>query len=241
MTTDNGKFLLAYAQTSDNNSARLCLTRSTDGVRWSRPVRLTGPIPFGLITPFTNLTARGTKVAFGYNLTTGNWRSGQLSAQVVLSSDGGATFERIDLGRKFNYGSLFPVTAFDADSNRVGCVTVALVPEEPDALAGNINRGNFRGDAYLVFASSPSVWLGPKEPDAKLTARIARLIKQLGDDKYEKRVQATRELQKLSVTAIPSLEKATRHANPEIITRARILLRRVYPPWLKPPTRQPAR
>ena len=152
---------------------------------------------------------------------------------MVLSSDGGVTFEQIDLGQKFNYGSLLPVTAFDADSNRVGCVTVALVPEEPDALAGNINRGDFQGDAYMVFASSPPVRLGQKGPDAKLTARIARLIKQLGDVKYEKREQATRELQKLSETAV--LEKATRHTDPEIVTRARILLRNVYPPWLKPP------
>ncbi len=83
--------------------------------------------------------------------------------------------------------------------------------------------------------------LGPKAPVARLTARIARLIKQLGDDEYAKREQATRELQQLGVTAIPFLEKATGHANPEIVIRVRTLLRRAYPPWLKPPTRQPAR
>ena len=57
--------------------------------------------------------------------------------------------------------------------------------------------------------------------------RIERLIRQLGDERYELREQAQAELAKLNFLAFEALQKATRDEDLEIASRARYLLRRI--------------
>lgn len=54
---------------------------------------------------------------------------------------------------------------------------------------------------------------------------IARLIRQLGDDAFAAREAATQQLIAVGVPAQPALEVALRHSDPEIRTRARLILR----------------
>ncbi len=63
-----------------------------------------------------------------------------------------------------------------------------------------------------------------KQPDPKLKKRIAELIKQLGDDDYEKREAAGKALLKIGRPTRKQIEVATRDKDPERATRASALL-----------------
>ena len=240
MTGDGKAFFLALAQPEEVNR-RLVLTKSPDGVHWSAPIPLTGPMPYELVTPFTSLSATGSSVIFGYTATHGNWRLGDTSAYFLISRDAARSFERVDLGGRFRHGSLLPVTALDPDGKRIGCAVVALVPraDEPAALDGFVVRDNFVGDAYLLFASSPPITPVPAQTDVALVQRIEELVRQLGSPEYEQRERASADLHELGGKAVPFLEKAIQDNDLEIATRARMLLRDAYPPWLKPAAGKP--
>ena len=63
-----------------------------------------------------------------------------------------------------------------------------------------------------------------KETEAE---RIARLIKQLGDDSFEKREVASRELDAIGEPAVAALRKAASSDDPEIRRRAATILRAI--------------
>ncbi len=238
--TDDG-FLLAYARKGEESTSQIMFTRSVDGRKWSEPVPLTRALPFDLLTPFTDLAAGGKEVAFGYTASQGRWRQfGECSAQIVLSRDGGKTFERVDLGDRFRFGSLLPVTAIDTEHKRIGCLAVALVPAAQNEDMDNFNPGTFSGEAYLIYASSPPVPEVLTPIDAEQAKKVEELIRQLGSPEYRKREEATEALRKLAETVVPLLEKAAENVDMEIATRARMLLKSAYPPWLKPAPTKPA-
>src|SRR5207249_3390097 len=56
---------------------------------------------------------------------------------------------------------------------------------------------------------------------------IDQLIAKLGSSKYAEREAAMRALDQHGAAALPDLEAATRHADPEVRHRATLLLRRI--------------
>jgi hypothetical protein len=239
VVADGKTFFMALAQRERADLARFFLTTSPDGIQWALPVALTEPMPYGLITPFTHLAASGPNVVFGYTATTGNWLSGQTAAQALISRDAGRTFERIGLDSKFRHGSLLPVMALSPDGTKIGCAAVALVPKANEQMDDDTPRGNFVGEAYLVFMCSRPLPPAPGPADANRTLHIQQLVRQLGNADYRQREQATAELHKEGEQAVPFLEKALQDEDLEIATRARMLLREAYPPWLNPSPARP--
>ena len=237
LTTDDG-FMLAYHQTDGH----IRLIRSSDGKKWSAPVLLAENVKYDLFTPFTHMAGSGSMMVFGHTIETGTWSSGETSAQALLSHDGGKTFERINLGAMFRHGSMLPVTALDAESKHMGFLAVALVPENVPENAGDFfpQTQAFKGTAYLVFASSPPI--APKESrtNDEEAKRIEALINRLGSRDYQEREDATTKLREIAPDIVPFLEKAARDKDLEISTRARMILKNAYPPWLNPAPNGPA-
>ena len=239
VAADGKTFFMALAQRERADLARFFMTTSPDGIQWGRPIALTEPMPYGLITPFTHIAASGPNVLFGYTATTGEWLSGQTSAQALISRDAGRTFERIGLDSKFRHGSLMPVMALSPDGTRIGCVAVALGPNANERMDNNTPRGNFVGEAYLVFMCSPPLPPAPGPANAKRAPHIRELVRQLGSADYRQREQATAELHNEGEQAVPFLEQALQDEDLEIATRARMLLREAYPTWLNPSPARP--
>ena len=76
--------------------------------------------------------------------------------------------------------------------------------------------------------------------DAEEAGRIEALISRLGSRDYQEREDATAKLRELRESIVPFLEKAARNKDLEISTRARMILKDAYPPWLKPAPTGPA-
>lgn len=245
-TISGGVMHLAFAELLEQplpqgaQTCRFYLVGTVDGRDWSKPVALSEPTRFELPSPFTSLATDGQRIAFGYTQVE-DWAVGQVVARLALSRDGGRTFTAMDLSGTFAKGSLLPTAAFDPQSKRIGWTAVALVPaaDAQDGL-GQIDEGTPPAfDAYLVYASSPPVPLPGQAADDALKARVAALVRQLGDPEYERREAASRELAQLGEAVAPWLEEATHSADVEIVTRARLLLKSVFPPWLKPRSPKP--
>jgi len=64
-------------------------------------------------------------------------------------------------------------------------------------------------------------------PQQDLQARIKRLVKQLGDEDFEKREQAMEELVRIGRPALKALKKAAASDDPEVAWRAREALKRI--------------
>jgi hypothetical protein len=64
-------------------------------------------------------------------------------------------------------------------------------------------------------------------PEQALQQRIAKLIEQLGSDKYEERASAEAELKKIGWEAREALQAATKNADPEVADAARSLLQAI--------------
>ena len=83
--------------------------------------------------------------------------------------------------------------------------------------------------AFLAGAATPSRAQSeppaPKAGEKTQEKRIERLIQQLGDDAYEKREAAQRELEAIGRPALPALRKATSHEDPEVASRAEAIVR----------------
>ncbi len=67
--------------------------------------------------------------------------------------------------------------------------------------------------------------------DNALTARISKLIEQLGSDHYATRQQAQVQLQQIGVPALDQLRGAILHSDPQIATLARFLFRSSFVNW----------
>jgi len=83
--------------------------------------------------------------------------------------------------------------------------------------------------AACVSLGFPGQHLQPA--DEPIVERIERLIEQLGDEDYFVRQRAERELSQLSYRAFDALERATRHEDLEIATRAKALLESMRVEW----------
>src|SRR5262245_38058551 len=93
-----------------------------------------------------------------------------------------------------------------------------------------MNRTNFLivaafGSALgLVLALSAADKPEPAKPQAKVPENVKKLIDQLGDERFEVRETATKELINLGVVAVPGLRLALEHVDPEVRMRARRVL-----------------
>jgi hypothetical protein len=68
-------------------------------------------------------------------------------------------------------------------------------------------------------------------PTPETLKRVAELIRQMGDDSYQRREQATEALRKIGDVAIDQLRVAAAGSDPEIAVRARMLLRDLDPDY----------
>ena len=76
--------------------------------------------------------------------------------------------------------------------------------------------------SYIVgflFLAAAGSGLGDS-PDEHMASRVARLVKQLGHDEFEKRQEASQELDAIGEPALDALRKATSHEDAEIRKRA---------------------
>ncbi len=71
--------------------------------------------------------------------------------------------------------------------------------------------------AACAFAASPDT---PKSSPDALTAKIARLIAELGNDRFEVREKAEKELAETGRPAVPALREAVKHSDLEVRMRA---------------------
>jgi tetratricopeptide (TPR) repeat protein len=81
----------------------------------------------------------------------------------------------------------------------------------------------FRVCLALSLLASPG-FCATLEP---VTDRIPAEIKRLGDDRYSVREEATKRLWELGRSALPQLREATSHSDPEIVRRAKLLIRKI--------------
>lgn len=77
----------------------------------------------------------------------------------------------------------------------------------------------------VLLAAAGSV-LGDS-PDERMAARVARLVKQLGDDKFARREAATKELDAIGEPALDALRKAESHEDAEMSRRAKLLVQTI--------------
>jgi len=78
-------------------------------------------------------------------------------------------------------------------------------------------------------------------PTPQTLKRVAALIRQMGDDSYKRREQATDALRKMGDAATDQLRAAASDSDPEIAVRARMLLRELDPQPRRKQDRSPAR
>src|SRR5262249_42271447 len=71
----------------------------------------------------------------------------------------------------------------------------------------------------VVFLAAARSGIGDS-PDEHMAARVARLVKQLGHDEFDKRQEASQELDAIGEPALDALRKATSHEDAEIRQRA---------------------
>lgn len=85
----------------------------------------------------------------------------------------------------------------------------------------------------LVLAGAPNLFAqdankgGNGAPAETTEARIARLVRELGDSSFEKRSAAQKELEQIGRPAVSALEKAAKSEDPEVSTRAMEALARI--------------
>src|SRR5688572_29844468 len=72
-----------------------------------------------------------------------------------------------------------------------------------------------------AFAAPPPA--DPEEEDRKTAARVRKAVKQLGDDDFNKREEAAKQLQEIGEPALPDLREAAASPDPEVRERARWL------------------
>ena len=77
------------------------------------------------------------------------------------------------------------------------------------------------GPTLLGMPSTAAAQTSSRETSAD---RIARLVRQLGDDRYTTRLRAERELARIGEPAVPALARAVRSRSAEVRLRARRLL-----------------
>lgn len=81
--------------------------------------------------------------------------------------------------------------------------------------------------AALCASLAPAAWCAEATPPAPAAKDLAALVRDLADDQYKVREQASKDLWKLGEAALPALEEASRSPDPERRLRARELARRV--------------
>src|SRR2546430_17164737 len=82
--------------------------------------------------------------------------------------------------------------------------------------------------SLLLFAclSAPWAWAVDSAPSAA-TPQVRALIDQLGDAKYDRREEAAKRLKAIGKPVLPALKEALNSEDPEIVSRARALIRRI--------------
>lgn len=82
--------------------------------------------------------------------------------------------------------------------------------------------------ATVCASLAPAIaWCAEVAPPPALTKDTATLVRELADEQYKVREQATHELWKLGEAALGPLEEASRSADPERMLRARELVRKI--------------
>ncbi|MGE3804887.1 MAG: sigma-70 family RNA polymerase sigma factor [Gemmataceae bacterium] len=213
---------LAVDPEKDRTKGRYYLTRSADRKTWSKGTNFAEQPKMDDPAVFASMAVAGERVAFTFIATLGRWTSGEVESRMVLSEDGGRTWQRVPLERYYKGLALLSTLTASPAGDRLIYSSAVLADLKQDATS------------YLVVQE-----FAPKEPPAsKLTAAqqkdVETLIGQLASEDFATREAATQKLSAYGAAAKKELVAARQAASDlEAKTRLQRILDRLFPAPLR--------
>jgi hypothetical protein len=201
----------------------LFLSSDDEARTWKAPVAITDLLPMDDPSTFIQIAATGSRLAVTYIESTGNWIQGQMKCRLVLSDDGGRTWDHLPLEDFYRGTALLSALHADPTSPRILFSTgICFVPQ-----GGSRN--------YLTVQEiSTRLLPGTRPATPEEEAEIARLIESLGVVEWEGRDAATRRLATLGRVARAALQEAAASSDDrEVRSRAEALLDEIFSPCLR--------
>jgi hypothetical protein len=201
----------------DQREGKYFYTRSSDqGKSWSKGVPITKNMKLDDPSTYVQVACVGTRIAFSYMESVGNWSEGEIENHIVVSQDNGKTWAQEPLNKYYNGVMLFSALSGAPDGSRLIYNTAIRAKKD----------GASR--CYLVVQEYSG-----RMAAEEATAVIKRFVADLGHKEHKVRQAASERLATLGASARKELLKAAENEDPEVALRARALIELLFPECLK--------
>ena len=210
--------------TLDSGTGKYYFSKSTDQAKtWSKGLAITDKLKMDDVSSFVQLAASGERVAFSYIEVKGAWSKGEIECRLMVSEDGGAKWTAVPLEQFYRGVAVFSALAADESVNRILFSTsICMDPKQ--------KKRNY----LTVQEFSTRILPGSQTPTEKDRQEIKALIKQLADESFEARDQATQRLAAMGRAAKEALSRAAKASEDlEVKNRAQHLISRLFPECLR--------